>query len=416
MSQPGTYPAPRTVASRVLEVVRDELQPAFATALVRATSDVLHLDVTDDELDTVTRALPDAAAGRPVGELDVAVAELVAEARADATYRDTVAGLSGRAGARPAASAVRVGRRGAGSGRPSLAAAGLTSSGSCEPCAAVAGTALDLPDLAEPAALISADYVTAAGVLAVVYQYGDRIGFFDAVDRAIHALDGDELCIADNEDLQNRLYCYDERDNRVTAPERARLAATVLGLRDPDLPDGVRPDPVIPGLLNQLLDAINDNCDPGVFRDEPTPTDAFLLESAARAVQVRLSVSVTGLSALRIRDLQRQFGVAQEILRDIAPFVRPLCRPAGAVPAQQGLTGVADEWVSVAALLGPQLADGTDLFDAARTARAWRTVFDWLIDSVEPVDSVVPLPTEVCEAAAILRPTQGRHCRSGCTR
>lgn len=116
------------------------------------------------------------------------------------------------------------------------------------------------------------------------------------------------------------------------------------------------------------------------------------------------------------RTVAAQFGVAQEILRDIAPFVRPLCRPAGAVPAQQGLTGVADEWVSVAALLGPQLADGTDLFDAARTAHAWRTVFDWLIDSVEPVDPVVPLPTEVCEAAAILRPTQGRHCRSGCTR
>jgi hypothetical protein len=153
------------------------------------------------------------------------------------------------------------------------------------------------------------------------------------------------------------------------APERARLAAKVLGLRDPDLPGGTQPDPVIPGLLNQLLDAINDNCDPGVLREEPTSTDVFRLESTARAVQVRLSASVTGLSALRIRDLQLQFGVAQGILRDLAPFVRPLCRPAAVVPAQSALTGIADELVSVAALLGPQLADGTDLFDAARTAR-----------------------------------------------
>jgi hypothetical protein len=85
------------------------------------------------------------------------------------------------------------------------------------------------------------------------------------------------------------------------------------------------------------------------------------------------------------------------------------------VPAQQGPTGVADEWISVAALLGPQLADGTDLFDAARTARAWRTVFDWLIYSVDSVDSVAPLTMDVCEAAAILRPNHGRRCRSGCT-
>ena len=260
MSRPDTFPAPRVVADRVLNVIRDELQPAFATALVRATSEALDLDVTDEELDRVSRALPAAAAGRPVAELDVAVAELIAGVRADAAYRETVAGLGGRAGARRTAGAV-----GARSGRASVGAVGLTSYGSCDPCAAVAGTALDLPDLAEPAALISADYVTAAGVLAVVYQYGDRIGFFEAVDRAIHQLDGDQLCI-DSEDLQSQLYCYGERDDRVKAPERARLAAKVLGLRDPDLPAGLRPDPVIPGLLDELLDAINDNCDPGFFR------------------------------------------------------------------------------------------------------------------------------------------------------
>ena len=93
------------------------------------------------------------------------------------------------------------------------------------------------------------------------------------MDRAIEQLDGDELCLGDEVPVQTRLYCYHERDDRVPPAERARLAATVLGLRDPRLPAGVRPDPIIPGLLDELLAAINDNCDPGPFRDEPTSTD-----------------------------------------------------------------------------------------------------------------------------------------------
>ena len=114
---------------------------------------------------------------------------------------------------------------------------------------------------------------------------------------------------------------------------------------------------------------------------------------------------MTGLTALRIRDLQQQFAVARGILHDLAPYVRPLCRPTGTTGTQP----VADEWVSVAALIGPQLADGSDLFEAARTARAWRTTFDWLIDSAESADAVATLSDDVCEAAAILRPTrQGR--------
>ncbi len=412
MTGPGTYRSPRVVADRVLAVLRDDLQPAFAVALVRATSDALDLDVTDEEVDRASRALPAAVARRPVAELDVAVAELIAAARADAAYRETVVGLGDRVPERPVAGAVRAGSAAAASGRASLRHA-RPSSGIGDPCAPVAGTALDLPDLAEPTALISADHVTAAGVLAVVYQYGDRIGFFRAVDQAIRGLDGDDLCI-DDDDLLNRLYCYGERDDRVKSPERARLAAQVLGLRDPDLPAGVRPDPVISGLLSRLLEAIADNCDPGVFREQPTTADAFRLESAARSVQVRLSASVTGLSALRIRDLQRQFGVAQDILRDLAPFVRPPCRPGASAPAQQALGSPADEWASVAALIGPVLADGTDLFDAARTARAWRTIFDWLIDSGYSVDAVEPLAPEVCEAAATLHPTRRGRCRTGC--
>jgi hypothetical protein len=341
-------------------------------------------------------------AGRPVAELDLAVAELVARIRSDARYQETLAGLGDRAAAGAPA--------GVASGQ-----SGQPTTGCFDPCADVAGTVLTLPSVADPAALISPDYVTAAGVLAVVYQYGDRIGFFAAVDRAIEQLDGDELCLGDEVPVQTRLYCYHERDDRVPTAERARLAATVLGLRDPRLPAGVQPDPIIPGLLDELLAAIDDNCDPGPFRDEPTSTDLYRLESAARAVHTRLSTSVTGLSALRIRDLQRQFETARSILAELAPFVRPLCRPGAPVPAQGSVAGLGDEWVAVAGLLGAKLPDGTTLFDAAATASAWRTVFDWLIDSVDPLQPVAELTADVCEAAATLRPYgRGRgRCRCG---
>lgn len=381
-----TAPGPRDVADRVLAVLH-ELRPAFAVALVRQISDRHELHVTPDEVDRVSRALPTAVAGHPIAELEFVVAERIARERADAMYRETVAGLGDLA-----------------PGRPGPIRSASTGG---DPCSAVAGTPLDLPAPTEPAALISTDHVAAAGVLAVIYQYGNRLGFFLAVERAIRQLDGDELCIGgQHEDLAMRLYCYGERDDRVTAPERARLAARVLGLRDPDLPPGVEPDPAVQGLLDKLLDAIGDYCDPGPCRTDPTAADSFRVEAAAAAVQVRLSASVTGLSVLKIRDLRRQFGTAQQILRDLAPFVRPLCRPG--MPAYRD----ADEWVAVAALNGPRLPDGTDLFEAARTAQAWRTIFDWLIPSANSATPRTRWTPDICEAAAILRPERREHCRT----
>ena len=48
-------------------------------------------------------------------------------------------------------------------------------------------------------------------------------------------------------------------------------------------------------------------------------------------IEVRSSSSMTGLSALRVRDLQLQFTRAQDILRGLAAYVlfRVPCRPAG---------------------------------------------------------------------------------------
>ena len=99
MSRPVRSPATRSVARRVLDVAQQELRPRFVAALIRETSDKLRLGVTADESEAVARALPAAAAGRPVAELDLAVAELVARIRSDPRYQETLAGLGNRAAA-----------------------------------------------------------------------------------------------------------------------------------------------------------------------------------------------------------------------------------------------------------------------------------------------------------------------------
>lgn len=420
MSQPTGAASIRAIADRVLDIIATRLQPAFTTALVRHTAKDLKPKVTEAEMASVTRELPAAAAGHPVTELDALAAGLLAQHRSQAaeenTYRETLAGL----GTRATATRARTGRQPAPepSAAPSWSAVpvggappgpqkdpyGQPPSERYDPCA-IAATCLTFPQITPQVGLISEEFVTAAGVLAVLYQYLDRAGFSSAIERAIQQLDSDELCVHDV-DLLDALNCWRERDNRVKAPERASLVAKVLGLRDPDLPQGVQPDPLVQGLLDNLLDAINDNCDPGVFRDEPTSADIVRLQSAVRAVLVRLSSSMTVHSTLRVRELQVQFCRALSILRGLASFVRPLCRPGGEVA--QGTTATQSEWISVSALNGARLPDGSDLSDAAATAAAWQVVFEWLADPMER-DATPTL--DVCQAAALLRPARAARCK-----
>ena len=64
-------------------------------------------------------------------------------------------------------------------------------------------------------------------------------------------------------------------------PRRARLTVKVLGLRDPQLAARSASWKLSsPGLLDTLLDAINDNCDRGLLQEEPRLMDAFRLEVA----------------------------------------------------------------------------------------------------------------------------------------
>lgn len=214
---------------------------------------------------------------------------------------------------------------------------------------------------------------------------------------SILVLDTDKLCVPE-QNVLNELNCWAERDNRVKTPERARLVATVLGIGDPARPQGVRPDPVMPGLLNGLLDAINAYCRCG---DNVSQADVDGMARTAAAVRARLSSSMTGLSALRVRELAVQFTTAKQILADLAPYVHASCRPNS-----DSTASTLNEWTSVSALLGSRTPDGVDLVEAAATARAWETVFSWLADA-DCVDE-----PDLCLAAARLRPMRTSHC--GC--
>jgi hypothetical protein len=217
-----------------------------------------------------------------------------------------------------------------------------------DPCA-VAHEPLVLPDIALPA-LISDERVTASGVLLLAHLYGTRLRFFDAVDQARRLLDTDQLCV-DDKDLLNLLYCWPERHFRLDAVQRARLAARVLGIPHPDVPDEDR-DNVVQRLLARLLESINSVCDPGPLRTKATPADVRLLESAVAAVQTRLSRSMTTLATLQVRDLQVQLSTAMHVLTELATrrLLPVPCRPGAASP---------DIWGSVSFLAASSCARPT---------------------------------------------------------
>lgn len=250
----------------------------------------------------------------------------------------------------------------------------------------------------DPPRLISLDSVRGAGVLMLVYQYGTRLRFFEAVDRARELLDTDRLCLDDtnDKDLADRLYCYPDPRHRAGSFERALLAARVLGIPDDRVPDDQRDDLIQP-MLARLLDAANVACDPPRKPYGPSAGDRQRLKSAARAVQSRLSWSMTGLASLQVRDLQCQLETARALLTELARQHLPVpCRPgAGGDPL----------WGVLSVLVGDRLrADGIDLYEATEQAAAWRTAFDWLGGYAVDRTATPSCTDALCEAAALLRP------------
>lgn len=249
-----------------------------------------------------------------------------------------------------------------------------------------------LPDIPPPNALISLDRVLGAGSLLLSYRYGDQLRFFDAVDLARELLDTDRLCLdgPDDQALLNRLYCWPELEYRVSAATRRRLVTKVFGIPNPEVPESER-DTAIQPMLVRLLDAINAVCDPGPFRSGPTSADEQRVEFAAFAVQARLSLSMTGLTTMLVRDLQRQLTASTFILTDLATRLRLPCRPCVTDP---------DLWGSLEVLVGEQLrASGVDLFEAADMAEAWGEIFEFLAAFTGGAEV-----SDVCQAAAVLRP------------
>jgi hypothetical protein len=266
-----------------------------------------------------------------------------------------------------------------------------------DPCAAAAEQLDAMPNIPAPA-LVSVERVEAAGVLMLAHLYGTRLRFFDAVDRARQLLDTDALCVDDrDQDLRRRLYCWPERGDRVGPTDRAQLVARVLGIAHPDVPDDQR-DPTIQRLLADVLDAENDVCIPRPHGVEVPPAADQYLHSRVLAVRSRLSASMSGLTTMRVRDLQLQLTAAKRILDDVAGLLPVPCRPGVAAR---------DLWGSLTVLVGDQLrADGIEIVEEAEIAWAWRVIFEWLAG----FGRVAP-PDKVCRAAALVRPTS-RGCAS----
>lgn len=266
------------------------------------------------------------------------------------------------------------------------------------------------PLVLAPPRLISPESVRGAGVLMLIYQYGTRLRFFEAVDRARELLDTDRLCLDDkaDKDLADRLYCYPDPRHRAGPFERALLAAKVLGIPDDRVPDDQRDDLIQP-LLARLLDAASAACDSDSARTGPSPGDLQRIESSASAVLARLSSSMTGMACLQVRDLQCQLDTAYDLLTELAEHLPVPCRLRAPKPP--------DVWGSLSVLVGDRLrADGVDLYQATQQATAWREVFDWLGLCVGRPST--PPRTPLCKAAALLRPRDpvsagDEHGRSG---
>ncbi len=254
------------------------------------------------------------------------------------------------------------------------------------------------PVIARPA-LISEERVRGAGVLMLLYQYGIRLRFFEAIERARAMIGTDQLCMdtAPN-DVIDRLYCYPGPHHRAGPSDLTALAASVLGISAPEESEEQR-DPLIRGMLTDLLDALNDACD-GLRRTTgQSAAELQRLESAALAVQARFSASMSGFAGLQVRDLQSRFDDVTTMLTELAQYLTVPCRP--------GAGGARDLWGSVAVLVGDDLrADGIDLFGAARTADAWHTVFE----ALDGPPGGRPATDDLCRAAALLRPRSRRQC------
>jgi hypothetical protein len=393
VNRPDRDPALRTVARRVVAFAETELQSAFADALVRRVSTGYGLDVTDDERADVVRQLPDAAAGYDVRELDVLVGRLLAGHRAAAegarARRETLAAFGERGG------------EAAGPEADDGPALSLTEGAPTAtwrdpgrlPCA-VAGVQLVFSRVPGVCDFSDDQAVAAAGVLANVYLHADWIRMFAAVDEAVRRLDDGALRV-DEHCLLDALNCWREMRNGVTAAERARLVASVLGLPGPHLAADVTPDPLIQGLLDALLDAVNAACAADPDRGEPDAVVRGRLRRTRQAVRARLTSTVSSGAIMRIKQLLVQFRQARYILDALGPYLQGGPRPA----AEGDPAHWAGVWATLRALLGDELGDGTDLYTGIVTADAWRVVFDWLDAGGDAVDCA-----DLCDAAALLRP------------
>ena len=248
---------------------------------------------------------------------------------------------------------------------------------------------------------IETENVLAVGAFHTAYQYGYRMGFFDAVDTAIRQIDRNEIPfnLSQHKALANMIGCYQMVSRRINEPQVAVYAARSLGFRNPAVPEAEH-NSAFAGLFRDLLDAINEACCSCGGSSGARRCGGTALRHAYRRLQANLAGTVSLGTALAVRNLQVRLDHATAILSELADDL-----PSGY------LAGEAAALRSAWYFNGRKLeADGIRLEEAADTVEAWRALYDWLA-SDNPPETDDDVPPAVCDAAAVLRPVKaGKSC------
>ncbi|GIH06924.1 hypothetical protein Rhe02_49910 [Rhizocola hellebori] len=260
-----------------------------------------------------------------------------------------------------------------------------------------AGVDLTLTTISRPFDLADSGRVEAAGALMLIHQYGTRMGFFAAIDRARDLLDEDKLCldfVSGQRKLLNALYCWPRLTEQLESSRIAAVKAKVLGIGDAGVPESERNTAIGPQ-LGRLVALLNRACNPGKCQDEPTTTELFELERAYRAVRFNLTMSTSTGTMLTIKEMKANLSTAVSILDGLADHLYLPCH----------LDATDGAFRSVLALVGDDLmAAGVDLTEAAEIAEAWQVIFSWLAYDASAAVAMTSIPDDLCGAAATLRP------------
>ena len=264
-------------------------------------------------------------------------------------------------------------------------------------------------DLSDP------ERLDAAYSLMVVYLYGTRMAFFEAVNRARAWLDDDRLrldntatvCKCDTAPaeagdesatdcelvLLDVLYSWARRWVLLDPPTIHQVESSVLGLRHCDVPESEH-NRLLGPLWARLIRALNR------YADRPhkiaPPEQLFEVESARRAVRTNLSQHTSAGAIMVIKHLQANYESAVAVLAALAEYLN--------VNVPSDTNADVKAVIAVKALVGDDLeAVGTDLMEEHERAVAWNDLLNWVAHDDDQSSKSAAVPEGVLRAAATLR-------------